>query len=80
MNSRKYFMLNDPCQLVEGVVRGAIYSLKSGEVYSINKNAKIFLKSLQDGKVIHDVIVEYGNLSLAFAHFFNPLGFFMPPH
>ena len=73
MNSEKYFVLHDSCKLVDGAVRGAIYSLKSGDVYSINKNARIFLNSLLQGNLIHDLVAEYGNLSKEYIEFLHQL-------
>ena len=35
--------------------------------------------SLENAMELLDIVGEL-HLNLAFAHFFNPLGFFMPPH
>lgn len=45
--SQLYFCLKDECILIEGKLRGAIYDLSSGRVYSINRGAVELLKACQ---------------------------------
>lgn len=52
MENKKFFALNSDCILVKGALRGAIYDLKSGNVFSVNNRSTKILEKLKDGETI----------------------------
>ncbi len=60
----KYFFLNDSSILVKGAFRGAIYNLRSGDVFSIDNDSTKILSLLTDGKSLNETARVSGvNLS-----------------
>jgi len=53
---KRKFALEKFCFFVKGAKRGAIYNLKSGDVYSIDENAVEFIESCEKGKSIEEII------------------------
>ncbi len=49
MNDKKFFTLNPDCILVSGALRGALYDLKSGKIFSIDQNSAKILERLENG-------------------------------
>lgn len=56
--SKDYFGLNATSFLVDGAVRGAIYNLVSGSVFSLSEDGKKILKKLEQGRSISEVCKE----------------------
>ena len=52
----KYFQLNSECHLVKGVNRGAIYSMLSGDIISLEPNITKILMACERGKSIDEII------------------------
>ena len=50
MDGREYFTLNSDCFLVKGALRGALYDLKSGNVFSIDETSAQILERLNSGE------------------------------
>ncbi|MEW6611062.1 MAG: radical SAM protein [Patescibacteria group bacterium] len=50
----KYFFLKKDCPLVEGVCRGALYDLISGNVFSVSKESVRALQLLNAGKSVNE--------------------------
>jgi radical SAM protein with 4Fe4S-binding SPASM domain len=58
----RFFMLNPECILVKGALRGAIYDLKSGNVFSIDKTSVKILEKLSSGENLVKILRD-GNMS-----------------
>lgn len=56
MNNKRFFVLNPDCFLVKGVSRGAIYDLKSGNVYSVDGLSMKIIESLDLGGEFSQVL------------------------
>ncbi|MCK4733619.1 MAG: radical SAM protein [Methanophagales archaeon] len=53
---KQRFMLNENCFLIKGAKRGAIYDLKSGDVYSVGEEAKEILDRCEQGFPVSQII------------------------
>jgi len=66
MNSKEYFVLNPECILVKGALRGAIYDLNSGNVFSIDKTSTKILERLSCGEnlsqILKDIRINQGKV------------------
>ncbi len=50
MNDKKFFALNHDCILIKGALRGALYDLKTGNVFSIDETSVEILSRLNSGE------------------------------
>lgn len=55
----RYFALNSDCFLVNGALRGAIYNLGSGDVYSIDEYAVVLIEKCESGIALKGIINDY---------------------
>lgn len=60
MKNRRYFGLNATSFLVNGAVRGAIYNVEKGSVFSLSADGKEMIRKLDQGKSIAGVCREEG--------------------
>jgi len=60
---RKYFFLNNDCFLIKGALRGAIYNLNSGNVFSVNENGVRILEMLDNGITLPQVLSLNRNIT-----------------
>lgn len=59
MGDNRKFMLKKHCFLVLGSKRGAIYDLKSGEVYSVNKESVGLIKKCEEGHNLQKIFCSF---------------------
>lgn len=52
------FLLYPHCLLVSGAKRGAIYNLKSGDVYSIDERARRIIEFCEKGTPVANIVVS----------------------
>ncbi len=50
MNDKNFFVLNRNCILIKGALRGALYDLKTGNVFSIDETSMKILSRLNSGE------------------------------
>ena len=60
---KRYFRLKSDCILVRGALRGAIYDLNSGDVFSVDENSVRILEELNNGLVLPEVLSSYKNIT-----------------
>lgn len=63
MEKKKYFTLTSESFLVQGALRGAIYNLNSGSIYSVDYTARRILERLEAGEAIRESISDIPNIS-----------------
>ena len=56
MDNDKFFALNPDCILVKGVLRGALYDLKSGNVFSVDETSVKVLEKLSSGESLFQIL------------------------
>lgn len=60
---KRYFGLKPDCVLVRGALRGAIYDLNSGNVFSVDENSVKILEDLNNGLVLSKVLSSHKNIT-----------------
>lgn len=60
MRDMRYFGLGAASFLVSGAIRGAIYNIEKGSVFSLSEGGKRIIQKLNQGKIISEVCKEEG--------------------
>ena len=60
---KRYFGLKPDCVLVRGALRGAIYDINSGDVFSVDENSAKILEDLNNGLILSDVLSSHKNIT-----------------
>ena len=58
------FALREHCFLVSGAKRGAIYDLKTGDIFSINGDALKLLKLCESSFSIQEIVEKFNLLAV----------------
>ncbi len=63
MENYIYFTLNSECFLIKGALRGALYDLKSGNVFSVDETSVRILECLNSGDNLSLILRDIGGIN-----------------